>query len=140
MKISHQVIILSFILAVISLFLPWMELFSSEFFYRSGLDEQAYFYLLIFAYPLYCVIKKKAIHLLYLPIIIFHMFALSEFMDTRKYRIGDDDTLITYVYNLFGTGLILYGISLILLVVGMGLQAKKDVMKDPLLALNKMTK
>ena len=59
LSLRSKLILISALVAVISLFLPWVDLGIIS---ASGFQQQGYIFLLAFIYPVYCVIKKVSIN------------------------------------------------------------------------------
>ena len=59
LNLGGKFIFISTVLAVISLFLPWADL---GFVSASGFQQDAYLFLLLFAYPVYKALKKSAMN------------------------------------------------------------------------------
>ena len=56
MRASEKFIIFTAVVAVLSLFLPWISLGQEKF---TGLDKDAYFLLIFLVYPVYKVIRRE---------------------------------------------------------------------------------
>ncbi len=59
LNMSRKLILGASILAVLSLFLPWVDL---GFISASGFQQQGYFFLVFFIYPFYCLVKDSKIN------------------------------------------------------------------------------
>jgi hypothetical protein len=54
MSLGRKITLGSIVLAIFSLFLPWVDFFITA----NGFEQQGYIFLIAYIYPLYCIIKN----------------------------------------------------------------------------------
>ena len=55
-SLNQQIILGSFGVAILSMFLPWVDM---EIITLNGFQQQGYIFLVCFVYPLYCILSEK---------------------------------------------------------------------------------
>ncbi len=117
LSLYNKLILASGLIAIISLFLPWVDL---GFVSASGFQQQGYIFLIAFIYPVYCVLKNKTINKIgglicgILAIIVSIIYINSK-----------SEGFFGETINASGTGLYLFLIASILLTVAIILDKKQ---------------
>ncbi|MFY3790471.1 hypothetical protein ACOQFO_01935 [Ureibacillus sp. MALMAid1270] len=112
--LSKKVIVGSFVLAIISLFLKWVDL---GFLSVNGFQQQGWLFLLIFIYPLICVFQGKAINK-----VGGYVLALIGIVGMILFIMSKTDDL--FGVNFASTGMYVMLISFVGLAVGVNFVAK----------------
>lgn len=114
--LSKKVVLGSFILAIISLFLTWVD---AGFFSVNGFQQQGWLFLLIFIYPLVCVFQGKKINKVggYVLSLIGIAGMIAFIMSKTADVFGES-------INLASTGMYVMLISFVILAVGIYLDTK----------------
>lgn len=116
LSLSGKLVLGASVLAIISLFLPWVDL---GFISASGFQQDGYLLLVFFIYPLYCALKDRKINKIGgfissgLAVIVTIFFINSK-----------SDSLFGETINAAGTGLYAFLISTIILTVAVFLDKK----------------
>lgn len=116
LSLGKKIILITTVIALISLFLPWVELGILS---ASGFQQDGYLFLIAFIYPIYCVFKNKYINkigglacgIVALIVSIFYISSKS-------------DELFGASINVAGSGAYLFLISTIGLIIGVVLDKR----------------
>lgn len=110
LSLGKKIILITTVIALISLFLPWVELGILS---ASGFQQDGYLFLIAFIYPIYCVFKNNYVNkigglacgIIALIVSIFYVSSKS-------------DELFGASINVAGSGAYLFLISTIGLIIG----------------------
>ena len=108
MSLGRKITLGSIVLAVFSLFLPWVDLgFLGS---ANGFNQDGYLFLIAYIYPVYCIIKKVHMNKVFGVIC-----GLAAVVASIFYMMSKID--LDWGLNLNGTGIYVFLVSAILLTI-----------------------
>lgn len=108
MSLGRKITLGSIVLAIISLFFPWVNL--GGFITASGFDQQGYLFLIAYIYPLYCIIKN-----VHMNKIFGIICGLAAVVASIIYIMSKIESAWGFTINANGTGIYVFLVSAILL-------------------------
>lgn len=116
--LHNKLILVAGALAIISLFLPWVDLGIIS---ASGFQQQGYFFLIAFIYPIYCAFKNISINKIGGLVCGFAAIIVS-----ILYMNSKTEEFFGEKINATGSGLYLFLIASILLTIAIFLNKKNQ--------------
>lgn len=100
---NKQIILGSFVISLFSLFLPWVDI---QLITLSGFQQQGYFFLICFIYPLYCILSSKEHNtLVSLALGVLTVILTIWFINSKSVEIYKGESV-----NVAGSGLWLFAL------------------------------
>lgn len=123
--VGGLLIIIATILYIISLFMPWTSI---VFFSLNGFQQEGYFILILFIYPVYTVLANKQ-----MKFIIGISSAIFAVLFLIYYAVSMSEEYMGTTFSVAGAGLYTAILSAIILLIGIILKAKevKSSNKEP---------
>ncbi|GED18308.1 hypothetical protein [Kurthia gibsonii] len=110
LSLGKKIILITTVLALISLFLPWVELGILS---ASGFQQGGYLFLIAFIYPVYCVLKNT-----YINKVGGLVCGIVALIASIAYISSKSDEIFGTAINVAGSGAYLFLISTIGLIIG----------------------
>lgn len=110
LSLGKKIILITTVIALISLFLPWVELGILS---ASGFQQGGYLFLIAFIYPVYCVLKNT-----YINKVGGLVCGIVALIASIAYISSKSDELFGASINVAGSGAYLFLISTIGLIIG----------------------
>lgn len=105
-SLNQQIILGSFGVAILSMFLPWVDM---EIITLNGFQQQGYIFLVCFVYPLYCILSEKVHNtLVSLALGVITVILTIWFITTKSIEIYEGESV-----NVAGSGLWLFTLCII---------------------------
>lgn len=115
-SLGKKIILITTVLALISLFLPWVELGILS---ASGFQQGGYLFLIAFIYPVYCVLKNT-----YINKVGGLVCGIVALIASIAYISSKSDEIFGTAINVAGSGAYLFLISTIGLIIGIVLDKR----------------
>lgn len=116
LSLGKKIILITTIIAIISLFLPWVELGILS---ASGFQQGGYLFLIAFIYPVYCVLKNT-----YINKVGGLVCGIVALIASIAYISSKSDEIFGTAINVAGSGAYLFLISTIGLIIGVVLDKR----------------
>lgn len=116
LSLGKKIILITTVLALISLFLPWVELGILS---ASGFQQGGYLFLIAFIYPVYCVLKNT-----YINKVGGLVCGIVALIASIAYISSKSDEIFGTAINVAGSGAYLFLISTIGLIIGIVLDKR----------------
>lgn len=116
LSLGKKIILITTIIALISLFLPWVELGILS---ASGFQQGGYLFLIAFIYPVYCVLKNT-----YINKVGGLVCGIVALIASIAYISSKSDEIFGTAINVAGSGAYLFLISTIGLIIGVVLDKR----------------
>lgn len=110
LSLGKKIILITTVIALISLFLPWVELGILS---ASGFQQGGYLFLIAFIYPVYCVLKNT-----YINKVGGLVCGIVALIASIAYISSKSDEIFGTAINVAGSGAYLFLISTIGLIIG----------------------
>lgn len=108
MSLGRKITLGSIVLAIISLFLPWVDFFVTA----NGFEQQGYIFLIAYIYPLYCIIKNIQMNK-----VLGIVCGLAAVVASTVYMMSKIESGFGMTFNANGTGVYVFLASAILLTI-----------------------
>lgn len=116
LSLGKKIILITTVIALISLFLPWVELGILS---TSGFQQGGYLFLIAFIYPVYCVLKNT-----YINKVGGLVCGIVALIASTAYISSKSDEIFGTAINVAGSGAYLFLISTIGLIIGVVLDKR----------------
>ncbi len=116
LSLGKKIILITTVIALISLFLPWVELGILS---ASGFQQGGYLFLIAFIYPVYCVLKNT-----YINKVGGLVCGIVALIASIAYISSKSDEIFGTAINVAGSGAYLFLISTIGLIIGIVLDKR----------------
>lgn len=116
LSLGKKIILITTVIAIISLFLPWVELGILS---ASGFQQGGYLFLIAFIYPIYCVFKNT-----YINKVGGLVCGIVALIASIAYISSKSDEIFGTAINVAGSGAYLFLISTIGLIIGVVLDKR----------------
>lgn len=116
LSLGKKIILITTVIALISLFLPWVELGILS---ASGFQQGGYLFLIAFIYPVYCVLKNT-----YINKVGGLVCGIVALIASIAYISSKSDEIFGTAINVAGSGAYLFLISTIGLIIGVVLDKR----------------
>lgn len=116
LSLGKKIILITTVIALISLFLPWVELGILS---ASGFQQGGYLFLIAFIYPVYCVLKNT-----YINKVGGLVCGIVALIAPIAYISSKSDEIFGTAINVAGSGAYLFLISTIGLIIGVVLDKR----------------
>lgn len=116
LSLGKKIILITTVIALISLFLPWVELGILS---ASGFPQGGYLFLIAFIYPVYCVLKNT-----YINKVGGLVCGIVALIASIAYISSKSDEIFGTAINVAGSGAYLFLISTIGLIIGVVLDKR----------------
>lgn len=116
LSLGKKIILITTVIAFISLFLPWVELGILS---ASGFQQGGYLFLIAFIYPVYCVLKNT-----YINKVGGLVCGIVALIASIAYISSKSDEIFGTAINVAGSGAYLFLISTIGLIIGVVLDKR----------------
>ncbi|MEB7773163.1 hypothetical protein [Kurthia gibsonii] len=116
LSLGKKIILITTAIALISLFLPWVELGILS---ASGFQQGGYLFLIAFIYPVYCVLKNT-----YINKVGGLVCGIVALIASIAYISSKSDEIFGTAINVAGSGAYLFLISTIGLIIGVVLDKR----------------
>ncbi|MFP7359601.1 hypothetical protein D6T70_02990 [Kurthia gibsonii] len=116
LSLGKKIILITTVIALISLFLPWVEL---SILSASGFQQGGYLFLIAFIYPVYCVLKNT-----YINKVGGLVCGIVALIASIAYISSKSDEIFGTAINVAGSGAYLFLISTIGLIIGVVLDKR----------------
>ncbi|WP_338838402.1 hypothetical protein WDR10_14855 [Kurthia gibsonii] len=116
LSLGKKIILITTVIALISLFLPWVELGILS---ASGFQQGGYLFLIAFIYPVYCVLKNT-----YINKVGGLVCGIVALIASIAYINSKSDEIFGTAINVAGSGAYLFLISTIGLIIGVVLDKR----------------
>lgn len=116
LSLGKKIILITTVIALISLFLPWVELGILS---ASGFQQGGYLFLIAFIYPVYCVLKNT-----YINKVGGLVCGIVALIASIAYISSKSDEIFGTAINVAGSGVYLFLISTIGLIIGVVLDKR----------------
>lgn len=116
LSLGKKIILITTVIALISLFLPWVELGILS---TSGFQQGGYLFLIAFIYPVYCVLKNT-----YINKVGGLVCGIVALIASIAYISSKSDEIFGTAINVAGSGTYLFLISTIGLIIGVVLDKR----------------
>lgn len=116
LSLGKKIILITTVIALISLFLPWVELGILS---TSGFQQGGYLFLIAFIYPVYCVLKNT-----YINKVGGLVCGIVALIASIAYISSKSDEIFGTAINVAGSGAYLFLISTIGLIIGVVLDKR----------------
>lgn len=116
LSLGKKIILITTVIALISLFLPWVELGILS---ASGFQQGGYLFLIAFIYPVYCVLKNT-----YINKVGGLVCGIVALIASITYISSKSDEIFGTAINVAGSGAYLFLISTIGLIIGVVLDKR----------------
>lgn len=116
LSLGKKIILITTVIALISLFLPWVELGILS---ASGFQQGGYLFLIAFIYPVYCVLRNT-----YINKVGGLVCGIVALIASIAYISSKSDEIFGTAINVAGSGAYLFLISTIGLIIGVVLDKR----------------
>lgn len=116
LSLGKKIILITTVIALISLFLPWVELGILS---ASGFQQGGYLFLIAFIYPVYCVLKNT-----YINKVGGLVCGIVALIASIAYISSKSDEIFGTAINVAGSGAYLFLIATIGLIIGVVLDKR----------------